>query len=605
MKINIDTLKDTFKLGYDDYLASRTKANMIEDMYHNRQYTDEQLTVLADRGQPAETFNIIKLFARQMIGYYSTVINTVKVSPTDQRYITIAGVLSDVVSYVNRTNRFDNVGDKLKLDLMLSGLMVVEKEVVVDTDSNGNPKTDRFGRKVNKILKNYVPSSEVVLDPMSTSADYSDARFIHRFKWMHKDEVKKMFPNKHNKLDAYYNFLNTDESEFTFRHDTQFQGYYHTYDNFLVVHTNIVDDNGQVWSCYWSGDYLLSKKKLPYKDVKFSYNVTKLQDSNNAEYYGVFEEVYQSQNAINQALIQIQMMANTNKVMVQDGAVDDVEEFTKAYQRVNSVIPVNNLNGIKIDNLSGDIQQQYIIIDKAFDRIQRVLGINDSFLGMAFASDSGRKVKLQQNAAIMALRYINNKLELFYMLDGWDTVNLIKQYYRSEQIIRVVDEATGERWVALNKPLQHPVTGEVFYDEVIDEETSEPEKDKYGNILMMPLNDPDTDLEFSDVEIEIDPVSYNDEDEKNQLMLETMLSGNIGNALMTVNPAGYMKAASLSVKSMKSKHSVDIARILDETANMLQPQPQMQENLGSGGQLGGQSANSQQLKLPQNTNEGL
>ena len=605
MKINIETLQDTFKIGYDDYLESRTKATLIENLYHNRQYTSEQLEKLEQRGQPAETFNIIKLFTRQLLGYYSTVINTAKAVPVQYSDMITASLLNDVMTYVDRTNWFEHEGDKIKLDGFLSGLMVSHIDVKAKLDPLGTPMKDNFGRPINEIVKSHVPASEVVLDPMSTLSDYSDARFIHRFKWMPEDTVKEMFGKyKTDQLEEYFNHLNITEADFEFKHDTRFQGYYKSYDNYLIVHSVLKDDKGDSWSIYWSDKYILSKKKITYKEVKFPYRVVKLQDSNRAEYYGVFEEVYQSQMAINQALIQIQLMANSNKVMVQEGAVDDLDEFTKAYQRVNAVIPVNTLGGIRIDSLAGEIQQQYIIIDKAFDRIQRVLGINDSFLGTAYASDSGRKVKLQQNATIMALRYINNKLELFYRLVGWDTINLIKQYYKAEQIIRIADETVGERWVSINQPLINPMTGQPVFDEAIDPATGEPETDEDGNILLVPLNNADTDLEFTDVDIEIQAVAFNDEDEKNQLMLETMLGGNIGNALMTVNPAGFMKAASLSVKTMKSKHSPDIAAILDQTAQMLSPQPEMQANLGAGGQMGGQPGNSQQLKLPQNTNEG-
>jgi len=604
MKINIETLQDTFKIGYDDYLESRIKANLIENLYHNRQYTNEQLETLRQRGQPAETFNIIKLFTRQLLGYYSTVINTARVTPVQQADIPIANVLNDVMGYIDRTNWFEHEGDKIKLDGFLSGLMVSYIDVQPDLDMDGVQRADDFGRKINKIVKSHVPASEVVLDPMSTLSDYSDARFIHRFKWMQEDQVKELFgKHKTDKLEEYFNYLNVTEADFEFKHDTRFAGHYKSYDNYLIVHSILKDDNGDTWSIYWSDKTILSKKKITYKEVKFPYRVVKLQDSNYAEYYGVFEEVYQSQMAINQALIQIQLMANSNKVLVQEGAVDDLDKFIKAYKRINAVIPVNTLSGIRIDSLTGEIQQQYILIDKAFDRIQRVLGINDSFLGMAYASDSGRKVKLQQNATIMALRYINNKLEMFYKLVGWDTVNLIKQYYRAHQVLRIADETNGERWVAINQPLVDPATGQYIYDEVIDPATSEPEKNENGDILLAPLNNSDTDVEFGDVDIEMHSTAYNDEDEKNQLMLETMLGGNIGQALMTVNPGGFMKVAALSVKSTKSKYSPDIAAILNETANMLNPQPEMQSNLGAGGQLGGQPANSQQLKLPKN--EGM
>jgi len=602
MKITIENLKDTFKIGYDTYLDSRIEANTVANYYHNRQYTDKQLSILENRGQPKETFNIVKLFSRQLIGYYSTVINTPKINPVQYSDIDTASILNDVTSQVLRDNSFKAEGEKVKLDGLLSGLMCS----YINVEETG--KSDNVGRKLYKITMEHVPSSEIVLDPLSTRADYKDARYIHRFKWLPKEEVINLFgKRKADKLDPYFNFLNIDEAEFEFKYNERFQGYYRQHDNFLIVHSIMKDNKGDTWSVYWAGDYILDKKKITYKKVKFPYRVVKLQDVTNQEYYGIFRDVMATQDAINQAVIQIQQMANSNKAFVQDGAVEDLADFTKTFNRVNAVIPVNNLAGVRVDNLNGDIQQQYIILDKAFDRIQRLLGINDSFLGMAYASDSGRKVKLQQNAAMVALRYITVKLEMFYTLLGWDIVNLIKQYYTANQVLRIADETVGDRWIELNKPVQvpNPMTGQMsmVFDEDIDPASGEPRTDKNGNILMVPLNDSRTDISFTEVDLEITTNAYNDEDEKNQLMLETMLSGNVGNALMTVNPGGFMKAASLSVRSMKSKYSPDISQILEQTAQMLQPQPHKQEELGMSNPSS-QQAKSQELKLPQNTNEG-
>ena len=96
---------------------------------------------------------------------------------------------------------------------------------------------------------------------------------------------------------------------------------------------------------------------------------------------------------------------------------------------------------------------------------------------MAYASDSGRKVKLQANAAMVALRYITKKLELYYKMVGWDTANLIKQYYTANQVLRIADESVGERWVEMNKPIMLPNRygePEPVYDEDIDPASGEP-----------------------------------------------------------------------------------------------------------------------------------
>lgn len=610
MKTDVQTLQDLFKIGYDAYEDSRLECSEILNLYHNRHYTETQLATLENRGQPAETFNVVKMFGRLILGYYSTVVNSIKVSPVQYQDIPTASLLNDVVSYTLRTNQFETEGDKIKLDGLLQGLLCVYEDVI-DTG-----KKDQFGRYIRKIELSHVPAEEIVLDPMSRKEDYSDGRFIHRFKWVSEEQLLKLIisigKSKQeakdilDRLDAYDNHLDIEEGEFEYKYNEQFEGHFKRYDNYLIVHTIIQDEDDKVWSIFWSADEELGRKEITYKEVKFPYRVHKIHTSNKTEYYGIFREIVQSQHAINQALLKIQLMVNTQKAFVESGGVENIAEFTDQFNRVNAVIPVKSLRKIKIENLTREVIDQYTIIDKALDRIQRVLGVNDSFLGLAFASDSGRKVKLQQNATSLALRYVSMRIEQFYRLLGWDIVNLVKQYYTAQQVLRIADSTVGDKWIELNKPMmtwtgQFDANGQPMltyvWEEVLDPETNEPMVDEQGNVIIAPIPEQDTEIAFTDVDIDIDSVIYNDEDEKNQLMLETILQGSIGQTLLQANPAGFFKASSLAVRSMKSKHSMDISDILDQTGMMI-----------GGGQIApppGVNPNNQpsspSMQLPQNT----
>lgn len=609
MKVDIETLQDTFKIGYEAYEESRLKAAEAIDLYHNRQYTAEQRNILQVRGQPEETFNVIKLFARMLLGYYSTVVNTVVARPVQQNDIYTAAILTDLINYTFRHNNFSVEGDKVKLSGLLAGLMCT----YVDVKDTG--RRDEFGRPVYDIELENVPEHELVLDPMSRRDDYTDARFIHRFRWLSKDVVESTFgKGSTEKLDAYDNHISVERAEFEYLYYNQFQGKYRYYENYLIVHSILVDDKGESWSIFWSADEILDKKKVTYKEVKFPYRVLKVHTSDKSEYYGTFNEVIESQKAINQALIKLQQMVNSQKAFVQEGAVENLAAFTNAFNRVSAVIPVRDLAGIRIENLSQEVLDQYVIIDKAFDRIQRILGINDSFLGMAYASDSGRKVKLQQNATIMSLRYLTSRIEEFYRFLGWDIANLIKQYYTSHQVVRIADEASGERWIEINKPSlvwlgRYDQSGQPMlepeFEEVYDPASGDPMVDEDGNYIVAPIPQEDTEIAFTDVDVEIVSTAYNDEEEKNQLMMETILNGPTGQLLAQVNPAGYFQASSLNVKTMKTKHSPEIAAILERTAQMLGANPQAASAasaMASGVKGGQQSPMSEELKLPQNTN---
>jgi len=609
---DIETCRDTFQIGYDAYESSRIESLEIQDMYHNRQYTQDQLSTLSNRGQPAETFNVFKIFSRMLLGYYSTVVNTAVANPTRFNDIAKAKVVNDILEYTFRTNDFTTEGDTIKLDGFLSGIMCAKVQVY----STG--EKDQFGRPKRRINLEAISSNEIVLDPYSRKRDYSDARYIHRFKWVSEDDVISLYgKDKAAELFEYYNHLNIDEAEFEYSYNGQFTGRYKIFNNYLVVETTLVDYEGKTWTIHWCDETELFKKEISYRKVRFPYRVQKLQGSTRTEHYGIFREVIESQKAINQALIKIQLMVNTHKAFVEDGAVDNIDDFTDSFNRVNSVIEVNDLQGIKVESMAKEILDQYTIIDKAFDRIQRVLGINDSFLGQAFASDSGRKVKLQQNATIISLHYLTNRIQEFYKSLGEDMVELIKQYFTAEELLRITDDVSGDRWIAVNKPMEIPTGGKLptgepetrhAYEFVLDDK-GEMTTDAEGQYLIAPIPDEDTEIKATDVEITIDATAYNDEDEKNQLMLETVLSSSIGSLLSQVNPAGYFKAAGLSLRSYKTKHSPDIAKILDDTAQMLSGDSQAAQSasdMAQGGKPDGREGSlSQSMKLPQNTNEGV
>jgi len=601
MKVDIETLQDTFKIGYEAFEPSRQEALTVLDYYHNRHFTTDQLAKLELRGQPAETFNIIKMFARMLLGYYSTIVNNIKVSPSKESSMITATVLQDTVDYVFRKNNFISEGDKIKLDMILTGICCSYTNV----EETG--QKDEFGRPMYNISINHVPSLELVIDPMSRLDDYSDARYIHRFKWMSDSTVKKTFGvDKIKELDSYDNHLSINEAEFTYSYNIEFQGKYKKFDNYLVVHSIIEDDEGKTWSVFWSGDVELDRKEITHKEVKNPYRLQKLNTSNKTEFYGLFREVMETQNAINQAIIKIQLMVNTQKAFVESGAVEDLDAFTDQFNRVNAIIPVKDLQGIQIVSLSNEVRDQYVIIDKALERVQRVLSINDSFLGMAYASDSGSKVKLQQNASAVAQRYSTSKIEHFYRLLGWDVVNLIKQYFTATDIIRVSDTYQGNKFVELNTPLQIPTgridpnTGQpemrMVFEEVLDPSNNEPVTDEAGSIVMAPIPTQDSDISFTKADIEIDSVNFNEDDEKNQLMLEQFINGAMGQMLSQVNPSGYFKAGALSVKNVKSKYSPEISKILEETSQMLNPQQQQAMQQGQlDGQMSGAQAQNQML----------
>jgi len=256
--------------------------------------------------------------------------------------------------------------------------------------------------------------------------------------------------------------------------------------------------------------------------------------------------------------------------------------------------------------------------------------VNDSFLGQAFASDSGRKVQLQSQSSASQLSILTDRIKYQNKMIGWDIVNLVQQYFTADQIIRVSDPVNGARYVAMNQPIKVP-TGEVdpntgdpitqpIFEPEEDPETGEYLKSEDGAIIMTPLNDPDTDVKYSEVDLKVVASQANNAEERNQLLLETFINGPIGQAMMQMAPAKYLRSAALMVQEFGTKHSPAIAKMLMDTADGIEQGTvdpmlamsggDMQAILGQalGGQGGGSNAvqgkKSQALQVPTRFNNG-
>ena len=83
------------------------------------------------------------------------------------------------------------------------------------------------------------------------------------------------------------------------------------------------------------------------------------------------------------------------------------------------------------------------------------------------------------------------------------------------------------------------------------------------------------------------------------------MSGQIGQMLANVNPAGFFKVSSLAMKTMGTKYSPQISAILEQTAQQLGSDPQAEQEASAmaQGQQPQQQPKSRSMKLPQNTNE--
>ncbi len=167
---------------------------------------------------------------------------------------------------------------------------------------------------------------------------------------------------------------------------------------------------------------------------------------------------------------------------------------------------------------------------------------------------------------------------------GMQIVGLSKQYISAEQILRTSDHFVGDRYFTINKPVEEPmidpVTGQPVVDpatgQLVTQPVMEPVYDpasgepvinpQTGQVALAPLGDPSSTLAYADVDVKVESVPVDNTNEKDQLLLETVVNGPTGQALLQMNPAGFMMMTSLSLRNYGSKYSNIISDIFQQTA---------------------------------------
>lgn len=561
----LERLKVLVRQSALTYRQSKLEAAKANDLFHGRGHlTPEQLEILAKRGQPAQIYNMVKEFTLKLAGYISGTRKEIAVRPRQQAFTAVANVMNDVISTTNRKNDLTTLHFGSVIDLLLSGLAVTEYE----TFKTG--EKDQYGRPMYDLLLHQVPEYEVFLDPWSRKLDYSDARVFTRRKWVGSYDFEDLFGRK--MLERSQPF-STVISGLGYDWDVE-QNYagiradeYRETSMYEVLHTTLLRDD-KVIEYHWNEQGILHKQDVTEKENQFRYTVRRLFPSNKPEYYGVFRDLFGTQDAVNQSIIAMQHMLNTSKVLLEKGAVENVDKFAAQYNKINGIAEVNDgalsSKKIQVEKFTVDLVNYQRKLADDIARVERSLPMNSAFQGLAPASDSGKKVELQQTSVIVGQTYILNASDGWLRQIGEGTLSLIKQYFTAEQVFRLSDGQDRDKWVTINQPVVD-ASGQVIYQTVSDPDTGKPMTNEDGTFVMAPMQKTESAIGVGDYELEIrtKPSGLGKQESEEALLFALQSTQGL------IPPADTLRIIAMYVKNKDAKDSEKIAEILRNNAEAL------------------------------------
>jgi len=498
----VKTAKSILKTDSESKIYKKwlEEARKAFDFYEGEHFTEEEIATLQERSQPIIPVNRIavnvdniagqEISSRTRIGFASR-----SFDEDEKRTATALTAVAQYIQEKEDTSYKLSIRNKHRL---ICGLGYIERSAEEENLFYGN-----------------VNPFEVVPDSTDMTPDYSDSRHIHRIRWADLDELKKTFPEKAEELTALlgkskqdavniaasmniqnqdFNGVNTNKFWSDFKRNririAEYQ-YKKSVDAFRVVtdagqvletfdkdEANKLaarDETGkklentvkeikkdQMWSLFYAEDIELANVQQEVQNETFSLQVSVLKRTLEGVPYGIVKPAIPVQDELNKRRSKALHLMNTNRVIMDVDAVEDLDELAQEVSDPSGIIvkrPGKELQFADINQR--EISNQIGMMQRAEQEIDMVMGIFPESIGQPTNAVSGIAIRQRQVGSsrnqVASLDTHRADRKKF----GRDMLSSIQSILTQERIVEVIDDDEVAMSIPLNQKTENGVQHDV------------------------------------------------------------------------------------------------------------------------------------------------
>jgi hypothetical protein len=429
---------------FQDYLFQ--KANEIEEQkearryFHCVQWTREQMKTIRERGQPVTTTNEYARKVNAIVGVLERLKQDPKAMPNTPQHADGADLGTETLRYAMNSQHWDSIQPFVSRCGAVDGIGGVEFDL--EQGDMGDPEVG---------LATVQPDT-FFYDPRSYEQDFSDALFMGTSKWVDKEVLKDMFPDKADEIDS----VADSGADFETGSDREI-----VWTNSSEQMVRAVDHwyycKGKWKWCFHIGNLKLAEGISPWIDEKgkttHKFEMYSAAVDHEGDRYGFLRNLKSAQDEVNQRKSRMLHISNSRRLILKKSAVKDVEKARKEWARADGVVVLNENaeygKDIIKDDTAQDFAGQLQIYQEAKAELDR-FGPNATQLGQGDAGKSGRAIALLQQAGLaelgpFILAYRDWKFRVYRKM--W---NAIQRQWQTERWIRVTDSEGLTQFIQLN-----------------------------------------------------------------------------------------------------------------------------------------------------------
>lgn len=491
-----------FRQTVDQYIREldRQRDNRAEmaqdaDFYDNIQWSEEDAAILEERGQTPLVYNIISASIDWVLGTQRRTRTDFKVLPRRKEDGKPAERKTQLLKYLSDVNRTPFDVSRAFADAVKVGIGWMDDGV--QSDGEEEP-----------IYARYESWRNVIYDSTATRLDVEDGRYQFRGKWVDEDVACAFFPDRKDLVrrsvsaaDDFYSYdrfcdeamdsqeIASQSSGLGSTHDRQY-GYQRRrlrivegwlkiprkvqrikggafdreiFDRYSPGHVDQVRSGAatlatamtmRVHPMLFTPIGVLWFGESPYRHNRFPLTPIwgKRRDRDGLP-YGMTRNLKGIQDDVNKRAAKSLAILSSNKVIMEEGAVDDLDAFAEEVSRPDAIIVKKAGKELEL-NADRDLSQYHDQhMSRSIALIQSASGVTDENLGRRTNAVSGIAIARRQDQGSLATSLYFDNLWLASQIRGEKQLSLVEQFVSEQKAFRITNMRGTPEFINVNDGL--------------------------------------------------------------------------------------------------------------------------------------------------------